>query len=318
MEDSLFLWNKIVTGEKRGRQRPRRNLVESPWPLSRLPCHLLSFASVDWGPQWLLPTKPLPCWVLSSLLFPPAPSLSPASCCGAIQWLTLSSASLYTWKVTEGQSVNNLCVVVEYQLGIEKKRQLLESSSWSNQHQTWIASAPGTASTNMRAKFCTVLKYQGFFFFFFPISWESYPAAWQCSYLAVAVWPICVPHKLTSLQQMALYVYSGAEDKAETSWIDGGRWSWKSLFSITYVYPFLPSRLHTYSWLLNPFNDTLAQMQMKQISRTGEGEGTKLQRIPMFKMMFYKTVMFACLQHIHSSRKTETTALNRYLARVTG
>lgn len=234
MEDSLFLWNKMVTGEKWGRQRPRKDLAESPWPLSRLPCYLLSFASIDWGPQWLLPAKPLPCCVLSSLLFPPAPTLSLPSCCRAIQWLTLSSASLYTWQIVEGQSVNNFCVVVEYQPGTEKKRQLLESSSWNNPHRTWITSLPGTASANMRAKFCTVLKYQGFLFFF-PISWESCPGAWQCSYLAIAGWPICVPHKRTSLQQMALYVYSGAEDKAETSRIDGSRWSWKSLFSITYM-----------------------------------------------------------------------------------
>lgn len=58
--------------------------------------------------------------------------------------------------------MNNLVVVVvEYQLGIEKKGKLLESSEWNNQQQTWMVSLHCMARVNMRAKFYTVLKYQG-------------------------------------------------------------------------------------------------------------------------------------------------------------
>lgn len=63
----------------------------------------------------------------SSLLLPPALDTPPQGYYG-IQTLTLSRGSLYSLEVTEGQSVNNrFIVVMEYQVGIEKKvaRELL-------------------------------------------------------------------------------------------------------------------------------------------------------------------------------------------------
>lgn len=69
---------------------------------------------------------------------------------------------MYSSEVTEGHFVNNIFIlVVEYQLGIEKKvtRELLIESS----EQTWIASLSCIAHANMRTKFYTILKYQVYF-----------------------------------------------------------------------------------------------------------------------------------------------------------
>lgn len=130
----------------------------SSWPINCLLSHLLSF-SYCWLRTTIIcfPAKPAPCCVHSSL--PSSPIPPPPSCSCGTQTLTLPRGALNSLKVPERQSVNNLFVVlVEYQLGIEKKRKFLESSWWDNQQQTWTASLHCVANANMRAKFRTVLK----------------------------------------------------------------------------------------------------------------------------------------------------------------
>lgn len=114
MEDFLLLYSKIMTGKEVGLKRPGREVVvQSPRDPSigfcATVCPVLALTEDH---KDLLPAKPLPCCVHSSLPSPPAPRLPPPSCCGGIQTLALSGGLCTAENLTEGQPVDSLFVAV--------------------------------------------------------------------------------------------------------------------------------------------------------------------------------------------------------------
>lgn len=168
MEDFLLLYNKIMTGEELGLKRPGGEVViQSPHDPSIVFCATVCpVLALMEDHKDLLPAKPLPCCVHSSLPFPPARAqraLLPLAVVAFRHWHCLGVFAQLK-KLLKVSLWTVFLLVYGIPTGCREEKKVARKLLMDNRQWTWITSLHCTASANTKLSFALFWNIS----FFFP------------------------------------------------------------------------------------------------------------------------------------------------------